>query len=639
MRKKNAQLIVVPPDMTTKELIFVELAVVKSSEHLKRKKDVTNFIHAALEGIDKFYEQSESIRYEDVLSLGKHTSGKRIVISGAPGCGKTTLSRKYCKDLSLGTLPNDYQLIILCHLREVAHHLKENEKLTLNHFLAKYSCDNPSIAQTLQKSKGKGVLLILDGYDEISEQMKKSQVMKALLSRDSHYLDECDLIVTTRPFTCPEVLSGMGHRCLHVEILGFTEEKINLFIDNYFSKSRVPNKKMSDQLKERLQSLPSVQGMCRLPVVLKIICKVQEYLEDEGLPRTMGGIYRLYIKRQLLYASKDLKIADILKIPDHLLPGFSPLCQVSYDFSKTQKLVLSVEDLGEDLVKHVKRGSIYELLFAESADDFDAASPVQLYMFLHKTIQEALAAVHIAKQTKPEQERIWREQFVRPEMVEVWKFYCNFSKLENIDFLSLLQASVDRSDHCFDPIYPDHFFYKTQRPNAFIKERLRQFAITKQASDERSHNRNVLLMLSFFEADSEDLSKHYLPQVISNELTFQISSSYETVVLQYTLQHHDGIRVLKITSPKSIKTHFHLVLPTILLLQSLTELEISGIELNGKSYCVSVIVFVIWNYREVIRFNDCDNLAHYFVWSFISFPNKINLLSLLWLVLWVHTNI
>ena len=569
VREKNAQLRVVPPDMTTEELMFVELAVLKSSVHVKRQKDVTNFILAALEGIDKFYEQSESIRYEDVLSPGKHKFyrqsncqhgpssvkykfGKRMVINGAPGCGKSTLSRKYCKDLSSGVLSNDYQLVILCHLREVSHHLKEYEELTLNHFLAKYSCDDPSIAVTLQRSKGKGLILILDGYDEISEQMKKSKFMNELLSPDSRYLNECDLIVTTRPFICPEVYSEMGHRCLHVEILGFTEEKINLFIDNYFSKSRVPNKKMSDQLKERLQSLPTLQGMCRLPVVLKIICKVQEYLEDKGLPCTMGGIYRLYIKRQLLHASKDLKISDILKIPDHLLPWFSPLCKVSYDFSLTQKLVLSEEDLGVDLVKHVKRGSIYELLFAELADDFDAASPVQLYMFLHKTIQEALAAVHVAKQTKPEQERIWREQFGRPEMAEVWKFYCNFTQLENIDFLSLLQASNDQSG-----------------------------------------NRNVLLMLSFFEADNEDLSKRYLPQVISDELTFRINSAYETVVLQYTLQHHDGIRVLKIASSKIVNIHFHLVLPTILSLQSLTELEISEIELNGKSRCLCTLIISV----------------------------------------------
>ena len=554
VRETHTQFRVVPPDMTTKELMFVELAVVKSSEHVKRKKDVTNFLHAAIEGIDKFYEQSQSIKYEDVLSPGKQKSGKRIVISGAPGCGKTTLSRKYCKDLSSGTLPNDYQLVILCHLREVSHCLKEKEQLTLRHFLPNSArrFGEAAIIKHLENSRGKGVLIILDGYDEILEQMKKSRIMNDILSPNSHYLDKCDLIVTTRPFTCPEVLARMKHDCVHVEILGFTEEKINIFIDNYFSKIRVPNKKMSDQLKERLQSLPSVQGMCRLPVVLKIICKVQEYLEDKGLPRTMGGIYKLYIKRQLLHASEDLKIANILEIPDQLLPGFSPLCHVSYDFSLTQKLVLSVEDLGGELGKHVKRGSIYELLFAESADDFDAASPVQLYMFLHKTIQEALAAIHVAKQTKPEQEKIWREQLGRPEMAEVWKFYCNFTKLLSIDFLSLLQASDNQSDSF------------------------------KQGVDGQSGNMNALFMLSFFEADNENLSKHYLPQVLSDELTFHISSAYETVVLQYTLQHHEGIRGLKITSPKSVNTHFHLVLPTILSLQNLAALEINGISLNGK---------------------------------------------------------
>ena len=570
VRERNVQLKVVPPEMTIKELQFVELAVVKSSEHLKRKKDITNFIDAAVEGIDKFYEKSESIKYEYLLTSYEHYlsemqkssitdqqrtdkqiseapgCGKRIVISGAPGCGKTTLSRKYCKDLSSGTLQNNYQLILLCHLRDVSHCLKENEELTLKHFIAKYSnrYDVSSIITELLKTGGKGVLLILDGYDEMSDLMKKSSVLKSILSPSSPNLDQCDVIVTTRPFTCPEVLAGMEHKCLHVEILGFTEENINLFIDNYFCRTRFSNKKMADQLKEKLQNLPSVQGMCRLPVVLKIICEVQEYLEDEGLPRTMGGIYHLYIIKQLLLNpdinQEDLSITDILSVPEDAFPGFSSLCQVSYNFCVKQNLVLSKRDLGKELLKYVKRGSIYGLLFAESADDFYAASPVQLYMFLHKTIQEALAAVHVAQQTKPEQERIWREQLGRPEMAEVWKFYCNFTKLQNVNVLSLVQANTDE--------------------------------------------RNLLLMLSFFEADNENLSKHYLPQVISNDLTFPISSGYETLVLQYTLQHHGNIHMLQITSNTTVKTHFHLALPAILSQQHLEELGILGVLLDSKLF-------------------------------------------------------
>ena len=568
MRERNVQLKVVPPEMTIEELQFVELAVVKSSEHLKRKKDITNFIDAAVEGIDKFYKKSESIKYECLLTSyerylskiqkssimyqqisGAPGCGKRIVISGAPGCGKTTLSRKYCKDLSSRVIQNDYQLILLCHLRDVSHCLKENEELTLKHFFAKYSnrYDVSSIITELLKTGGKGVLLILDGYDEMSDQMKKNSALKSILSPSSPDLDQCDVIVTTRPFTCPEVLAGMEYECLHVEILGFTEENINLFIDNYF---RFLNQEMADQLKEKLQNLPSVQGMCRLPVVLKIICKVQEYLsiENKGLPRTMGGIYHLYIKRQLLLnpniSQEDLSIADILSVPEDAFPGFSSLCQVSYNFCVKQNLVLSKRDLGKELLNNVKRGSIYGLLFAESADDIDAASPVQLYMFLHKTVQEALAAVHVAKHTEPEQERIWREQLGRPEMAEVWKFYCNFTKFQNVNVLSLVQANTDQS-----------------------------------------FKRNLLLMLSFFEADNENLSKHYLPQVISNELTFRISSGYESLVLQYTLQHHGNIRMLQITSNETVKTHFHLVLPAILSQQHLEELDLHMVALDSKCTC------------------------------------------------------
>ena len=47
------------------------------------------------------------------------STGCRIVISGAPGCGKTTLSRQLCRDHSLKQ-PNNYRMVALVDLRKLS---------------------------------------------------------------------------------------------------------------------------------------------------------------------------------------------------------------------------------------------------------------------------------------------------------------------------------------------------------------------------------------------------------------------------------------------------------------------------------------------------------------------------------------
>ena len=167
------------------------------------KQDLRNFLKAAIEGIDIIHERSKRVQYKDILSYDEQNSGKRIIISGAPGCGKTTLSRKICKDLCSQELTNDYKLVILAHLRELNLYVKE-EELQLHHLLKKYASKRVNIqliSRTIEETNGKGVILVLDGYDEISDDMKKSQFMQNILKSSSLYLNECDIIITSRPVT------------------------------------------------------------------------------------------------------------------------------------------------------------------------------------------------------------------------------------------------------------------------------------------------------------------------------------------------------------------------------------------------------------------------------------------------------
>ena len=68
-------------------------------------------------------------------------------------------------------------------------------------------------------------------------------------------------------------------------------------------------------------------------------------------------------------------------------------------------------------------------------------SPVAgfVYQFNQKTVQETLAAIHIAHQREEDQQRIWSENFARPEMGEVWKVYCG----HNLKSIGLRDAPMN----------------------------------------------------------------------------------------------------------------------------------------------------------------------------------------------------
>ena len=531
---------------TDADIMFIELAVVGREKRLHKKQDLCDFLQAAIEGIDIIHERSKTIQYKKMLSYDEQNSGKRIIISGAPGCGKTTLSRKICKDLCSQELKNDYKLVILAHLRELNLYVKE-EELQLHHLLKKYASKRVNIqliSRTIEETNGKGVILVLDGYDEISDDMKKSQFMQNILKSSSLYLSECDIVITSRPVTMPELLSDLEGPCGHVEILGFKTKQIHSYIKSYFSQ----NGQFAAKLIEKLKDLPSVCGMCRIPVVLQIVCRVQEYLGEAGLPHTMSGIYEKYICGQILESFKtenpnnQVIIDNLDKIPNENFPQFTELCNLAFEYCKDQKLVFLQDDLQPDLRTCSHRGSIYGLLFSESVNELSATAPLLLFMFTHKTVQEALAAVYVAKQTPEKQWDIWKEQFGRPEMVEVWKFFCGFTKLLHFDLLKLI---------------------KSKSYSRWEEKTLPQ-----------------LLMISIYEAENDDLVKTVFTDDMFKDITYSSSSAYETAILGYFLKFSSNTESLYFRAKRS-PLQVELVLPAMLANQNLKTLKLQSLGKSG----------------------------------------------------------
>ena len=527
---------------------FIKLAAVERNYYrAKPKKEAKEFLHAAIHGIDGYCARSKMIKYEDILTCSGLKPGKRVVIAGAPGCGKTTLSRQLCKDIYSQALPNAYQLAILVELRRLRLCWDPTRDDIDLPFLL-HHLNLPELCPVIEEQAGTGVILILDGFDEVADWLGKSPFLSRLLSCEDLYLSDCDVFITTRPSRYLDLTSMIETPTFRIEILGFTSDNIDSFVKSYF-KSDLGE---AEEVIHRLKTLPLVRGMCRIPRILEIVCMVQEYLDDDPLPENLSGIFLKYICHQLdeclseIHPSVKKRIRNLLEVPENLFPGFYQLCEVAYKSCLHQHLILTDEDLG-DLKECVdSRGSIYNLLFSEDVDDHSPIAFV-LYQFPHKTVQEALGAVHIGHQSKEEQKSIWMELFGVPEMAEIWMMYCGLTKLEHIDLVSLSASlspqSVDKLD--WDPVH-DVVNVETSGLSETTEYAVYPSFTNNWTRSIQYHNpednTSKLVMLSLYEAKDESISNQVLQAVFKNTICADIHSPYDSNVSTYAISHHPSLQ-------------------------------------------------------------------------------------------------
>ena len=134
-----------------------------------------------------------------------------ILIDGAPGSGKSTLTVHICQQWGRGELFNEFTVVILVQLRDP----RVQSAQSITDLLP---CESRSIAEQVAAEimavKGSGVLWILDGFDELPSHLQEDSIICTLIRPNLYQenpLSKTTVMVTSHPISsgdlCPVVSS------------------------------------------------------------------------------------------------------------------------------------------------------------------------------------------------------------------------------------------------------------------------------------------------------------------------------------------------------------------------------------------------------------------------------------------------
>ena len=421
--------------------------------------------------VDKIIEEKEPIEYEAMFSHPDSREGEKyiVLIDGAPGVGKSTLCKRIATDWANGTVEElkKFKLVILVPLRRFPRAVNVDEILfkKIGH---EETCR--SAIDIVIRDLGEGILLMLDGFDELSPELRNDSESLFLELITGRRLPNCTLFVTSRPYASQD-LKSLETFSRHVEILGFSEDQIKDCIKSAFPEESGKGK--ADDLIRDLASREDLLSLCYVPMNCAIVIAVYRG-EELSLPNTVTELYKMYLTRALeRYTRKtNLKISRKIRLEN--LPGdldkrVNALAGIAYKLLINDKFIFSQEDLEDSDVAGME---LEKMGLVTSFTIEDGYGETENFQFLHLTIQEFLAAWHASQLSPDEQADIIRN-FSNDRLKLMRYFLAGITKLQS----QIVREAFNRSFK--DALTPDtpgeecdgyavldqlHMIYEAQSP-------------------------------------------------------------------------------------------------------------------------------------------------------------------------------
>ena len=360
-----------------------------------------------------------------------------ILIEGAPGIGKSLLLKHIAYRWGIQEILQKFKLVLLVCLRDPAVQQMSFVDDLLQSF-CKRDKDASEVASVCRKyfvnNNGEDLALLFDGYDEYPERLRNDSLVADILKRK--VLPRCGLIVSSRPHAS---VSLREQATVRVDILGFTEAER----EHYIKESMKDQPQKIDELTQYLQGHSTISSLCFVPFNLVVLA----YLHKRGftLPKNSAELYNYFICltvcRHLAKHGHCLQgnITKLTDLPQPYNKIIQQLSKLSLEALNNNKLIFTFEEIKEACPDITAiPGAINGCGLLQAVEHFGFTGTTTTINFLHFSIQEYLAAHHIANLPADEELKIIKEKFRSDIHFNMFSIYVSLTKGQRPSFKHFL---------------------------------------------------------------------------------------------------------------------------------------------------------------------------------------------------------
>ncbi|XP_016516574.1 NACHT, LRR and PYD domains-containing protein 3-like isoform X1 [Poecilia formosa] len=379
--------------------IYTDLYITEGREEVICDHEVKHFEKALKKRVKPL-----TIRREELFKpiTGRDKPVRTVMTEGVAGIGKTVLTQKFALDWAEGKNNQDIQFTFPFSFRGL--NMVKEKKFSLVELIHLFF---PEIKEAgICRFDHFRVLFIFDGLDEcrfaldlktkeVLTDVTQSASLEVLLANliKGRLLPSARVWITTRPAAAhlipPEFVDLM------TEVRGFNDPQK----EEYFRK-RFTEEEESKMVLSHIKSSRSLYIMCHIPVFCWVIATVLEDAinarEQADLPNSLTDMYILFLV--VLSKVKNVKYDKNVEKDPLWTPETRDMIQslgkLAFEQLMKGNLFFYESDLTECGID-VRAASVYSGVFTEIFQEERGFFHQNMFCFVHLSIQEFLAALHV----------------------------------------------------------------------------------------------------------------------------------------------------------------------------------------------------------------------------------------------------